>query len=427
MTALPTADAAHPLPPAPGAPAPSWTCPFCSLLCEQGEAPSGAPPALSGTGCPRAHAALAALDAGTGPDALVDGRPATRPEAMQAAAERLAQWRQPLFGGLGTDIAGARALYRLAARCGAVCDHADGEVLMQSVRAVQDRGQFTATLGEVRSRAELIVFIGTPGSARYPELFRRLGLGEPGSPCRRLVFLAAAPPPDVPPGLPVQHLPGSGQVEADLQQLSALVDGRRLPQADPAIAELATDLLAARYAVLVWEGAALPAEAALAIELIGRTVTTLNRSTRAASLGLGGSDGAYSVNQTVTWLGGLPLRTRIAADGMAHEPRSHGAARLLAGQAVDGMVWISSFDAARLPPESALPRLVLGPPAMGRALDTATDTVFIAVATPGWNAGGHLFRTDGTVVEPLYAARATTLPGVAEVLTGLAQRLETAP
>ena len=38
--------------------------------------------------------------------------------------------------------------------------------------------------------------------------------------------------------------------------------------------------------------------------------------------------------------------------------------------------------------------------------------IFFAVATPGLNAGGHLFRTDGPVVLPLFALRDDALPGV---------------
>src|SRR5437660_136372 len=95
-----------------------WTCPFCPLLCDEFALDTAAPvPALLGSECPRARAALAQharRPAAT--SACVDGQAATVAEAIAEAARRLASWRQPLFGGLGTDIAGARALYRLAAR-----------------------------------------------------------------------------------------------------------------------------------------------------------------------------------------------------------------------------------------------------------------------------------------------------------------------
>ncbi len=400
-----------------------WTCPFCSLLCERFQpAPGGLAP-LAGSDCPRALAALSALaPMADAPAASIDGVPATLDAACGEAARRLAGWQQPLFGGLGTDIAGARALYRLAARTQAICDHADGAALMQGVRAVQDRGQYVATLAEVRSRAELVVCIGTPAAVNHPEFFRRIGLGEAGSPCRDLVFLGLPVPAQVPAGAAARALRGSGNLASDLQQLAALVARQRVRGADPALAALAEQLLVSRYSVLVWEAAPLGAEAALLIETLNRIVGTLNKTTRAASFGLGGNDGAFSVNQTFTWLSGLPLRTRISHAGLQHEPRCFDAARLLADGSVDGLLWISSFSAERLPPPTALPRIVLGPPAMAARLRDAGD-VFIAVATPGLNSSGHLFRTDGPVVLQVLAARDDGLPGVAQVLAQIEQRL----
>mgnify|MGYP001198505531 CR=1 FL=1 len=407
---------------------PDWTCPFCSLLCENFHpAPGGAAP-IDGSDCPRALAALAAhTRPGPGPGALIDGQPASIDAALDEAARRLAGWRQPLFGGLGTDITGARALYRLAARTQAICDHADGATLMQGVRAVQDRGQYIATIAEVRVRAELIVCVGTPAVARYPEFFRRIGLGEAGSPCRELVFVGVAPPEGLPAGVAVRTLAGSGDLAEDVRQLAARVDRQRLPAPDGGLAALAQRLLDSPYAVLVWEAAPLGPEAALVIEALNRIVGTLNRKTRAATFGLGGSDGAFSVNQTFTWLSGLPLRTRVSAAGLQHEPRCFDTARLLADGSVDGLLWISSFSVDRLPPPAAVPRIVLGPPGMRAALQGAGEGVFLPVATPGLNAGGHLFRTDGPVVLQVVPLRDDGLPGVADVLARLGERLGATP
>jgi formylmethanofuran dehydrogenase subunit B len=368
-----------------------------------------------GGDCTLARSALLAHASGPATP-LVDGAPATLDAALAAAATRIAGWCQPLFGGLGTDIVGARALYRLAARTGAICDAADGAALMHGLRAVQDHGQYIATLGELRSRADLIVCVGTNGVARYPQFFRRVGLGESGSPCGELVFVGVEVPTPGPPGLATQRIVGSGDLFADVQQLAALVAGQRVREPDAALVALAARLRDASYAVLVWEGGTLPAEGALLVETLNRIVGTLNQTTRAATFGLGGNDGAFSVNQTFTWLAGLPLRTRVSAQGLVHEPRLFDAQRLLDGRAVDGLLWVSSFNPQRLPPATALPRVVLGPPAMADALAEG-DCVFIPVATPGLNASGHLFRTDGPVVLPVYALRDDGLLGVAEVLS----------
>lgn len=407
----------------------NWTCPFCSLLCD-GFALAGEPQALAlrGSDCPRARAGLAAQGRREPAVASIDGASAPPQDALAEAARRLAHWRQPLVGGLGTDLAGARALFRLAARTGAICDHADGTALMHGVRALQDRGQCHTTLAEIRARADLLVCVATDAVSHYPEFFHRCGLDRPDTPCRRLVFLGA----DVPPGLPdhvvAQRIAGCGEVLADLQQLAAGVAGVPARAGDPELQALAGELRAARYAVLVWEAAMLPPQGALAVELLQRIAAALNRGTRAATFALGGSDGAYAVQQVFTWLSGLPLRTRFGLAGLQHEPVRFAGDRLLADRAVDGLVWVWSFAPERLPPPAALPLIVLGPPAMGprlRATGTAARCVFLPVATPGFNAPGHLFRSDGVVV-PLVPARDDGLATVDRVVAGLLERLEAA-
>lgn len=411
-------------------PATAWTCPFCPLLCDEFALDATADvPVLGGSDCPRALAALRQHARPPAvPAASVDGLAATVDDAIAEAARRLATWRQPLFGGLGTDIAGARALYRLAARTGAICDHADGAALMTVVRLQQDRGQYTTTLAEVRARADLVVCMKTTAVARFPEFFNRCELDGPDGPRPSLVFFGAPVPPGLPAGLEAATVAPQGDAFADLQQLAALVAGQRVERPRPELVELAARLRAARYAVLVWEPATLPAHGVLWAEMLQRLVATLNRHTRAATLALAGGDGASSVNQVFTWLSGLPLRTRASPDGLEHEPLRFDAARLLGDGAVDGLLWISSFDPGRLPPDHAarpLPRIVLGPPAMAqglRARPAPRDDIFIPVATPGLNAPGHLFRTDGIVVVPLAAARDDWLPRVAQVLNRLDQQ-----
>jgi formylmethanofuran dehydrogenase subunit B len=412
-----------------------WTCPFCALLCDGFAIDTGdATPVLRRSDCPRARSALASYVRMVGePAGSIDGVPVTFDEAVAEAARRLAAWRQPLFGGLGTDIAGARALYRLAARTGAICDHADGRAMMHGLRAQQDRGQFTTTLAEVRARADLIVCVDTPAITRFPEFINRCELDAPDGPHPPLVFLGTPVPDGLPSMLQACAVQATGDTFDDLQQLAALVARQQVRQPHPELVALAGRLRAARYAVLVWEPGVLPTHGALWAEALHRLVATLNRSTRAATFALGGSDGAASVNQVFTWLSGLPLRTRAGPDGLEHEPVRFDAERLVADRAIDGLLWISSFDPARLPSvpdEIALPRILLGPAAMAQRLGdgvAARDRVFIPVQTPGFNGAGHLFRTDGLVVVPLVAARDDGLRSVDDVLARIAGRIGAMP
>ncbi|HET9644983.1 MAG TPA: formylmethanofuran dehydrogenase, partial [Burkholderiaceae bacterium] len=199
-----------------------------------------------------------------------------------------------------------------------------------------------------------------------------------------------------------------------------------MPSPDPAFVTLAEQLHAARYAVLVWEAGVLPAHGALLVEALNRIVASLNLTTRAATFSLGGSDGAYTINNVFTWLSGLPLRTRVQQSSVQHEPLRFDTQSLLSDHAVDGLLWVASFDPTRVPPATDLPCVVLGPPAMSTRLrDTGMldRCIFLPVATPGLNAPGHLFRTDGGIVVPLVPAGPTSLPTVAEVLMRIDQRV----
>jgi formylmethanofuran dehydrogenase subunit B len=388
---------------------PPWTCPFCPLLCDTfgvEVGPPGTPLKLAGSDCPRARAALAAFDGSpVAAQPQVDGRDCDIDTALAAAASLLAASRQPLFGGLGTDVAGARALYALACETGAICDPTQGQAMMHGLRALQDCGGFTTTLAEVRTRAELIVCMTADPTARYPEFFRRCGIGERDD-------------------VHAEMLPMHGDLFDTVALLAAIVAGRIPPGEDRVPADLAAlsmRLRAARYSVLVYEPGRLPAQGALIVEAIQRIVATLNRSTRAASLSLGGGDGAATVNQVFAWLSGLPLRSRAGPLGLEHEPLCFDAGRLLADGAVDTLLWVSSYGPEPAPPQAGMPRIVLGHPGMRprNAAASAHQQVFIPVATPGIGTGGHLFRTDGSVLLPLRALYEDGLPTVGGVVRRL--------
>ena len=397
-----------------------WTCPFCPLLCDgfAVEVAAGQPLSLRGSECPRGRAGLALFDAAP----LVAAQPSLGgvvcdlDTAIVASAALLGKSYQPLFGGLGTDVAGARALYALAEATGAISDHAEGAELMHAVRAAQDRGGYSTTLAEVRSRADLVVCIGGLPTERHPEFLRRMAL-LPGDP-RLALIGASVVAADEGAGAGSGAVTGadrevdSGPLFDTVARLAALVEERSGVGAAPELTALAERLRAAKYAVLVYETARLPRHGALIIEMIQRIVATLNRHTRAAALALGGGGGAATVNESFTWLSGLPLRQRVGPFGLEHEPVLYDAARLIKDGAVDLLLWVSSFSVAPCPPGDGLPRIVIGHPALAHG----GAEVFIPVTTPGIGSAGHLFRTDGGVLLPLHALRADGLPTLAEVL-----------
>jgi formylmethanofuran dehydrogenase subunit B len=432
-----------------------WTCPFCPLLCDDLTITVQPDGALAGSehDCPRLAQALAGFNASAAASALVDGAPVAFDEALQRAAEILGASRHPLFGGLATDVAGARALYALAASCGATLDHLHGEAMSTATRVVQDRGSFFATLSELRTRADLLIFFGCRPSEGYPRFYERV-LGATDF-AREYVFVDC----DADPGAA-----GSPHVRTetmlphadpfDLVALWSALSLGRLPSSlgalrhdatatIDALSSLAEKIAAAQYAVLVYEPAALvraqgQAGASLLIEGLQRIVKAVNDKTRAASFALGGADGALTVNQAVTWLSGLPLPLRVPApcddgdgDGsggtsLDHDAHRYRTTRLIADRHIDALLWVASFAPSPWPPALAadVPAIVVGHPALAeQAAARGAPTVFIPAATPGIDSDGHLFRLDATVVVPLAAARASSLPPVATIASRLDERL----
>jgi len=414
--------------PPPTSPLPAWTCPFCALLCDDVSLQFDArgTPALVGGQCPRASAALARFDAAPAPSSSVDGQPVPLDQAIESAAGLLRRARLPLIGGLGGDVAGARAWMRLAEASGAICDAAHSAGQTAALRVLQDRGGYFTSLAEIRTHADLIVVVGSAPGERHPRLWQRIAPNELLEPRDIDIVLLGVAAADDERARIAQALPSAtvaAHATADLHDeiavLSALVAQRQVESASEAQRALAERLRGARYAVLLWEPGALPQPAELAIELLQRTISTLNLKTRAAGFSLGGSDGAASAQQVHAWQTGLPLRTRHGPLGLEHDPWRNGTDALLADGAIDALVWIASHGSEPAPPADWAGALVLighpsfAPLAQGRA----APSVFIPVATPGIDHGGHQFRAEFSVLMPLTAAREQHLPSVAEVVS----------
>jgi formylmethanofuran dehydrogenase subunit B len=116
----------------------------------------------------------------------VQGRDVPIDEALEAAARLLARAARPLIY-LAPDIACEvqREGIALADALRATLDSVTSATAMGSIVAAQERGRAGATLGEVRNRADLLVFWGVDPMLRYPRYWTRYapepaGLHVPG-------------------------------------------------------------------------------------------------------------------------------------------------------------------------------------------------------------------------------------------------------
>ena len=363
--------------------------------------------------------------------AQIAGQPVTLAAAVERAAAILRDAAQPAFGGRAADGAGIRAALALAERLGGAVDHLGSHALMRNVRALQDRGSLATTFAEVRNRADLLVVAGTDVVSRFPRFFERVAFGDGmfvRDPDREVVFVGARAV--QPPGSrsAPMHLRCDNRALGEVfGALRALCAGTMPPRSEVCgiplapLSQLAQRMQLARYGVLVWVAADLDfPHAELAIEAMAACVSAVNERTRFSTLPLGGNNADVGANQVCLWQTGFPLRISFAGGDVDHDAERYALDNLLAHDEADALVWISSFDAALVPPPTRAPLIVLG--RSGMSVSPA-PAVQISVATPGLDEAGHFFRGDAVVAVRLQKIASTRLPGVAEALGRIAAAL----
>ncbi len=408
-------------------------CPFCGLVCDDlGVAVSAGRLQITKNGCTRAEAGFGRAIPEAKPQ--IGGQDVTLEAAITEAAQRLKAARLPLFGGLGTDVEGMRALLSLADRSGGVVDHVLSSALYRNIGVLQTKGWFMSTLTETRNRADLVIVVGANLAVEHPRFFERIVSPDTimfdKSPINRTVVLigcganaaAAVAGKHVGEVIEVQCAPEA--IPMVLGSLRATVKGA--PNAtNPShgvlqeqLSDLAQRCKDASYGVIVWAPQALAFDGAdLAVQIISDIVRDMNKTTRFAGLSLGGNDGVATASSVCSWQSGYPLRVSFASGAPEFDPYRFDIARMLAAGEGDLVVWVSSFGPEPAgPPATDLPTIVIGTP--GIALRKTPD-VFIPVGTPGLDHSGRLVRCDSVVSLPLQRLRASPHPRTQDVAAGI--------
>jgi formylmethanofuran dehydrogenase subunit B len=412
-------------------------CPLCGMACDDLRVKiDGLAVELTAGGCGVSSRAFQQASLGVViPAPQIEGRTASLDEATARAADILRAAQLPLLAGLATDVQGARAALNLAQGCGAVVDHMNSAGLFRNLSVLQDGGWISASLTEVRNRADLIMLAGARVFELFPRLVERILRPPrclfPDAAGRELVLIGPWKPSTLPPELadwrptiiPVTP-PAIADVAASLQ---AMVAARPLQVCDVAGVEihtlqnLARRLQQAKYSAVAWAAGEFDfPHAELTVKALVELVRDLNHNTRSAALLLGGAQGEVTTHQVCVWQSGQPLRTSFARGRPRHDSVMFDHRRLLAEGRVDALLWLSSFVPHAPPPETDLPTVVLGHPHLAL---TQTPAVYIPVGVPGVDHSGHIYRGDQVVALPLRRLRESPLPSADAVMRAIAARL----
>ncbi|MDA0159962.1 hypothetical protein OM076_06800 [Solirubrobacter ginsenosidimutans] len=328
------------------------------------------------------------------PIARIEDRAVSLEEAAAAAAAILRRARAPLVYGLGrTSCEAQRQAVALAEALGAVIDPAGATGF-----AYQAVGSSTATFGEIRDRAELVVAWRADPVVTHPRLLERLRV-------ESLVVVdatrtATAEQADA-------FIALDDDFEA-LWELRARVGGARLEGGTPALDELARRLLDVRRVAFIhgW----LDELTALALASL---VRDLNGDRHAVTLGLRGDGNARGAEDVLAWQTGFATPVSFAR---GHPREVPGAATLLERGDVDAALVVASDPPAAVAEHlRGLPTIVVD--ARVTATARAAQVAFVTAAD-GIEIPGTVHRMDGVPV-PLRAPLAAERPSVEEVLAAI--------
>ena len=325
--------------------------------------------------------------------------------ALADAAEMLAGARSGALVLLAPDLStqGQRAALAVADVLRATVDTATSEPAAAGLLAAQRRGRAAATLGEVRNRADVLLFWGVDPAPRYPRYLSRYALDPagthvPGGRAGRTVISVSIGRDRGPAGAESELALAPDQEIAALSVMRAVALGNALGELPPelqAAAEVATRLTMAAYAVLVHDGE--PGEesgrdAYRAEGLIALT-QALNGRTRAALSTLRAGGNRSGAEAALTWQTGYPMAVSYRGGYPRYMPASRGLAQQGAGGAGAILVAGSAAALGNALAEAASRSSVI---AIGPRASEVPFPVRVAIDTgvAGIHEGGTAYRMD---------------------------------
>lgn len=376
-------------------------CCGCSCLCDDLQVTVDAAGKMETTaGCSQAAKYL--QKPADGPGCLIDGEAATLEAGIAAAQKLLSEAQASLFLGLGElTIDGQRGALDWADQLGAYVDAGNPAEPDPSGVILQSTGMITATLGEIRDRADVLLFWNADPAVTQPRFFERFALDAGGrflTGPRTALSIDAAPTATTNRTDVFCQAPISANLDV-AHALLALGRGRKIDAARfPLLAEVAAihaKLSSANYAAIIC-GPSLygGADGAAIVETLADYVRDLNRTNRAIISLLRSGPNWIGAAESIAWRTGYPSPIRFAADGPAFDPTGYRAAKLLARGQVDAVVrfdgqWLQNISAEMSAALEKLPTVAFGWSDAGLPAQVA-----FRVAKPGVECGGSMHRMD---------------------------------
>jgi len=337
----------------------------------------------------------------------------TYDEAIEYTAQMLANAKKPLMYGWSSTNCEAQALgSELGEIVGAVMDNTATVCHGTSLIAVQDIGIPSCTLGEVKNRADRIVFWGCNPAHAHPRHMSRYsifprgfftGKGHKG----RKVIVVDPRPTDTANVADVHLQVEQGRDYELLNAFRVAFKGEKLPDVVAGIPkekiyEAAETLKSGRFAIIFFGmgvtqslGKNHNIDAAIAV------TRDLNEYTKAAIMPMRGHYNVTGSGQVWGWLFGFPFAVDLSRGYARYNPGETTANDLLRRDEVDAVFVLGSDPGAHFPFSSVKkiydrPSVAIDP---HETPTTEVCKVHVPVAIVGVEVGGCAYRMDNVPIE----------------------------
>jgi formylmethanofuran dehydrogenase subunit B len=415
-------------------------CTVCGCLCDDLELDVNDGRIVAARrACSLAEPWIFGLNDAQQPTAAIAGAEVTYDAALEQAAAILRGSANPLIFGLSrSSTPGQRAATHLAEQVAGNIDTTASICHGPSIMAIQQVGESTSSLGEVRQRSDLVIFWGADPQVSHPRHFERYSV-EPaserlprGRQDRTVVVIDTKPTAtSAAADLFVQVRPGRDfEVICLLRQLLRGASASPLQDVAagvplPVLHDLTERMTACSYgAVFFGLGLAQRGLGHQTVAALLRLVAELNDHTRFIARRLRLPGDTARADNPPCWQTGFPFAVNFARGYPRYNPGEFSASELLAQGEVDACLLVGSESVSLLPAAARsrleqIPTIVLDYPHMAPPW---TPSVRFTTAVYGIHAPGTAYRMDETPI-PLRSVMASEYLTDAEVLTRLRESL----
>ena len=417
------------------------TCTFCGCVCDDMELTvEDNRITKAKNACVLGKAWFLNHDAEERPEALIDGKPASFEEGVERAGRILADAKYPIIYGLSDTTSEAqRVAVAIADRVGGCIDTTTSVCHGPSGLAFQGVGEVTSSLGEVKNRADLVIFWGCNPAESHPRHFTKYSIMPKGmfvpngrkdrtvvlvdvrktkSAAAADIFLQIKPKRDFEVLWALRALVKGVKLDASIEQTT----GISLEQME----ELAERMKSCKFGVIFFgmgltmtRGKHLNTAACLSL------ARDLNRFTRFTAKPMRGHGNVTGADNVVAWQTGYQFGIHFGRGYPRFNPGEWTTVDLLSRGETDAAMFIATDPASNFPQAARnhmneIPVICLDPK---NSMTAQIATVAFTTATYGINTPGTVYRMDDIPI-PLRPALETPHRSDQEILEAILERVK---